>query len=256
MCRNTPDSDPALRPGERVDNLELEGLRIIQNPDAFCFGTDSVLLADFARAKKENRVLDLGTGCGVLLLLLWGRYHPQELVGVEIQPQMADIARRNVAFNRLESVARVVEGDYKRHGEAFPKAKFDLVVANPPYVKLGAGAGRENQAHYIARHEVAATLADVVEAASAALITGGRFCMVHHPHRLAEIITAMRAVSYTHLHRKRRGIRSVCAGNRGKGSGLCQLWALPQQDGVCPYRGACLLYTSQVERTKPLRGPS
>lgn len=194
MCRNTPDSDPALRPGERVDDLELEGLRIIQNPDAFCFGTDSVLLADFARAKKENRVLDLGTGCGVLLLLLWGRYHPQELVGVEIQPQMADIARRNVAFNRLESVARVVEGDYKRHGEAFPKAKFDLVVANPPYVKLGAGAGRENQAHYIARHEVAATLADVVEAASAALITGGRFCMVHHPHRLAEIITAMRGV--------------------------------------------------------------
>ncbi|MBE5781193.1 MAG: methyltransferase domain-containing protein [Clostridiales bacterium] len=183
-------TDVPIYHDERLDDLQLKGLKIIQKPNAFCFGTDAVLLAHFARAKKTSRVLDLGTGGGILLLLIHGHYGTTSLRGVEIQPDMAELARRNMALNGLTD-AVIYEGDYKAHGEAFLKGKFDLVVANPPYIKVGAGEGREESHHYIARHEVAATLDDVVAAASAALNAAGRFCMVHHPQRLSEIILTM-----------------------------------------------------------------
>lgn len=191
MCKNTVDPAAWLKPGERLDDLELGGLKIIQDPEAFCFGTDSILLADFARVRQENRVLDLGTGSGALLLLLWGRRRPRAMTGIEIQPAMAEMARRNMEMNGIADRARIIQGDYREYPRLLPKAQFDLVVANPPYIQKGAGEGSQSEAHRIARHEVTATLHDVVAAAGAALVSGGRFCMVHQPRRLAEIIRAM-----------------------------------------------------------------
>jgi tRNA1Val (adenine37-N6)-methyltransferase len=175
----------------RIDDLERGGLRIIQDPGAFCFGMDAVLLAHFARAKTFWRVLDLGTGSGILPLLMVALFKPQQVVGLEIQPQFARMAQESVELNELQDTIRIVSGDYRDKAMISSLGKFHLCVSNPPYHAVGSGSLRVSESERIARFEVSSTLCDVIQAANACLYNGGHFCMVHLPKRLPEILLEM-----------------------------------------------------------------
>ena len=180
-----------LKPGERLDDLQRNGYRIIQDPDKFCFGMDAVLLSGFASAPDGGRVLDLGTGTGIIPILMAAKTGAKELVGLEIQPESAEMANRSVILNDLEEKVKIVEGDIKEAGELFEAASFDVVTSNPPYMIGGHGLQNPDGPKAIARHEVLCDLEDVVKAAARCLKPGGKFYMVHRPFRLAEIMVVM-----------------------------------------------------------------
>ncbi len=178
---------------ERTDELGRKGYRIIQDTEAFCFGADAVLLADFAQAGKNDRVLDMGTGNGILPLLLEARDKGASYEALEIQPAMAALARRNAALNGLEDKIHVTEGDNKEASRLFGRGSFRVVVTNPPYMRENHGLVNPESAKAIARHELLCSLEDILREAAAVLVPGGRFFMIHRPARLAEIIAGMRA---------------------------------------------------------------
>jgi len=182
-----------LKSGERLDDLERNGYHIIQNPGRFCFGMDAVLLSGFARARKGESVIDLGTGTGIIPILMEAKTAASAFTGLEIQPESADMARRSVALNHLEDKIRIVEGDIKSASTLFGKGKFQVVTSNPPYMTDMHGLKNPEDAKAIARHEVLCKLEDVIREASALLCPGGRFYMVHRPFRLVEIFSAMTA---------------------------------------------------------------
>lgn len=176
-----------LLPGERIDDLQRNNLRIIQNEEKFCFGMDAVLLSGFARVKTGERVLDMGTGTGIIPILLSAKTDAEHLIALEIQEESADMARRSVAMNHLQDKIEVVTGDIKEASAIFGKAVFDVVTCNPPYMNDMHGLKNPDLPKAIARHEVLCSLEDVVREASAVLKPNGRFYMVHRPFRLAEI---------------------------------------------------------------------
>lgn len=180
-----------LKENERIDDLQRNGYGIIQNKTKFCFGMDAVLLSGFARVKPGERVIDLGTGTGIIPILLEAKYEGEHYTGLEIQKDMADMAARSVALNGLENKISIVEGDILNAGTIFGLAQFDVVTSNPPYMNDAHGLKNPDLPKAIARHEILCTLADVVREASRLLRPGGRFYMVHRPHRLIEIITAL-----------------------------------------------------------------
>lgn len=180
-----------LREGERLDDLMKSGRMIIQNEKEFCFSMDSVLIAHFPRLKKNFKVLDLGTGTGVIPLLIADEV--REIVAVEINSGMADIARRNVELNNLSEKISVREGDYRLHRTIFKPESFDLVIANPPYVPVGSDEVNKLSGVARARHEFTATLDDVVTAARFVLKFHGTFCMIHSAARLCEIVDTLHA---------------------------------------------------------------
>lgn len=177
-----------LLEGERIDELHRKGYRIIQNREKFCFGMDAVLLSGFATVKAKERVLDLGTGTGIIPILLEAKTQGDSFVALEIQQESADMARRSVLLNNLQDKISVVDGDIKEASKMFGKASFSVVTCNPPYMNDMHGLKNPDLPKAIARHEVLCTLEDVVREASAVLKNSGRFYMVHRPHRLAEII--------------------------------------------------------------------
>lgn len=181
-----------LKERERVDDLQRNGYRIIQRTDGFCFGMDAVLLSGFAMVKKGERALDLGTGTGIIPILLEAKTEGEHFSALEIQREVADMARRSVSLNGLEEKIQIVEGDIREASQIFGTASFDVVTSNPPYMNDAHGLKNPDLPKAIARHEVLCTLDDVVREASRVLKTGGRFYMVHRPHRLAEIITVLR----------------------------------------------------------------
>ena len=181
-----------LKECERVDDLQRNGYRIIQRTDGFCFGMDAVLLSGFAVVKKGERALDLGTGTGIIPILLEAKTEGEHFSALEIQREVADMARRSVSLNGLEEKIQIVEGDIREASQIFGAASFDVVTSNPPYMNDAHGLKNPDLPKAIARHEVLCTLDDVVREASRVLKTGGRFYMVHRPHRLAEIITVLR----------------------------------------------------------------
>ncbi len=178
-----------LRPNERIDDLIRSGRRIIQNEQEFCFSLDAILLANFPLWKSPQRVLDLGTGTGVMPLLIADAV--AQIEAIEISPVMADIARRNMELNDLSHKIHVCEGDYRSIRTIYPAESFDIVLANPPYRPVAHGQINALTGVARARHEVTATLLDVVRAARYALKYRGRFAMVHLPERLGEILVAM-----------------------------------------------------------------
>lgn len=181
-----------LRPGERLDDLQLDGYEIIQNPERFCFGIDAVLLSDFVRVKKEETVLDLGTGTGILPILLAAKTRGKHFTGLEIQAESADMAVRSVEHNRLGDRIDIVTGDIKEAAEIFRPAFFDVIVTNPPYMLAEHGLQNPGDAKAIARHEVLCTLDDILRESGKLLQESkGRFYMIHKPFRLAEIIIKM-----------------------------------------------------------------
>ncbi len=180
-----------LKPTERLDDLQRNDLRIIQDPDRFCFGMDAVLLSGFAAAPEGGRVLDLGTGTGIIPILMSAKTKASELVGLEIQADSADMAKRSVRLNDLDSKIKIVQGDIKEAGQIFDAASFDVVTSNPPYMIGGHGLQNPDSPKAIARHEVLCDLEDVIKAAARCLKSGGKFYMVHRPFRLAEIMVVM-----------------------------------------------------------------
>ncbi len=182
-----------LREGERLDDLQRDGLQLIQNPAWFCFGMDAVLLSAFARVKKGSSCLDLGCGNGVIPILLAGRTEGSSFTGLELQPDIAEMAQRSVQYNHLEEKVQIVNGDIKEATSIFGAASFDVVTCNPPYLIQAHGLVSETDHKAIARHELKCTLEDVVANAARLLRSGGHFFLVHRPFRLAEIITCMAA---------------------------------------------------------------
>ena len=181
------------REDERIDDLQRNGYQIIQKKKGFCFGMDAVLLSGFAQVKEGEKALDLGTGTGIIPILLEAKTEGQHFTGLEIQEEMAEMASRSVALNGLESRVEIVQGDIKEASRLFGKASFDVVTSNPPYMNDSHGLKNPDLPKAIARHEVLCTLEDVVREAALLLKPGGRFYMVHRPHRLAEIITVLKA---------------------------------------------------------------
>lgn len=180
-----------LREGERLDDLQTKGYEIIQHPGRFCFGIDAVLLSSFAKVKRGEQAIDLGTGTGIVPILLESKNEGASYTGLEIQKESADMARRSVLYNKLQDKIRIVTGDIKEAADLFGTASFEVVTANPPYMTREHGVRNENEALYIARHEVCCTLDDVLRESSKLLKYKGRLYMVHRPFRLAEIFVKM-----------------------------------------------------------------
>lgn len=179
-----------VRPGERVDDLQ-NGYFVIQNPEKFCFGMDAVLLSGFARVKKGERVLDMGTGTGIIPILLRAKTAGEHFTGLEIQEECAEMASRSVAYNGMESGVDIVCGDIKEAASLFGAASFHVVTSNPPYMIGQHGLANPYMAKAIARHEILCTLEDVVSQTAKVLTDRGRFYMVHRPFRLAEIFQVL-----------------------------------------------------------------
>ncbi|MFR8547138.1 MAG: tRNA1(Val) (adenine(37)-N6)-methyltransferase [Lachnospiraceae bacterium] len=180
-----------LKDGERLDELHRNGFQIIQNEKLFCFGMDAVLLSGFAQVPDGGRALDLGTGTGIIPILLAAKTAGSYFAGLEISAVSADMAKRSVLHNGLEQRVEIIQGDIKEAGELFAPASFDTVTSNPPYMIGQHGLVNPDIEKAAARHEILCTLEDVVRAAARLVRPGGKFYMVHRPFRLAEIIRTL-----------------------------------------------------------------
>lgn len=184
-----------LKENERIDDLQYKELKIIQNNTGFCFGIDSVILSDFAKDIKNNaNVVDLGTGTGILGLLLCKKTKLNSIVGIEIQEDVADMAKRSVELNNLENKFKIINCDIKEifKEKLLEKNRYDVVITNPPYKEIGTGKINEDEKKLISRHEIKATLSDFLETASSLLKDNGELYMVHKPERIVDIMQTMR----------------------------------------------------------------
>ncbi len=177
---------------ERVDDLHIQNYRIIQNKEGFCFGMDAVLLSDFAKVKEAETVLDMGTGTGIIPILLEAKTKGKAYMGLEIQEEFVDMARRSVQMTGQADKVTILHGDIKEAAQLFPLSTFDVITSNPPYMNSGKGLMNPSSAKAIARHEVLCSLEDVIYNASKLLRVGGRFYMVHRPQRLMEIFATLK----------------------------------------------------------------
>lgn len=180
-----------LKDGERLDDLQCKGYHIIQDPTRFCFGMDAVLLSGFAKAKRGEKVLDLGTGTGIIPILMSAKTEGDNFTALEIQEDSADMARRSVILNQLDEKLEIVTGDIKDASKIFGASSFHVITTNPPYMIGTHGENSPMEAKAIARHEVLCTLDDILRESARLLTPKGRFYMVHRPFRLAEILSKM-----------------------------------------------------------------
>lgn len=181
-----------LNENERLDDLQRNGYKLIQNTDIFCFGMDAVLLSTFATCKDTDEVLDMGTGNGVIPILMEAKTRAKHFTGLEIQDVNVDMARRSVILNGLEEKVDIVQGDIKEASKIFGGASFHVITTNPPYMNENHGLVNPHSAKAIARHEIMCTLDDVIREAAKLLKMRGRLYMVHRPQRLVEIFEVMR----------------------------------------------------------------
>ncbi len=181
-----------LKENERIDDLQRNHYKIIQDPERFCFGMDAVLLSGFASAKEGDRVLDLGTGTGIIPILMEAKTSAAHFIGLEIQEDSADMARRSVRLNHLEEKIDIITGDIREAVSLFGAASFDVVTSNPPYMTENHGLTNPAAPKAIARHELLCTLEDVISRAAKLLRPGGNFYLVHRPFRLVDIIVLLR----------------------------------------------------------------
>jgi tRNA1Val (adenine37-N6)-methyltransferase len=185
------DNYVAIREDERIDDLQCDGLTIIQRKGGFCFGIDAVLLSGYAKVKRGERVLDMCCGNGVIPLLLSAKSKASEYVGVEYQQEVAELAARSVAMNKLEDRIKIINADIKNIKD-YLDGEFEVITCNPPYMKVGNGAVSDFSTKAIARHEIMCNIDDVFAAAGKMLKYGGRMYIVHRPERLCDIVTAAR----------------------------------------------------------------
>ena len=196
-----------LKENERIDDLEFKNLKIIQNTKGFCFGIDAVLLSDFAKNIKKNaKVLDLGTGTGIISILLCGKTNLEKIVGVEVQKEVADMAKRSSKLNNLENKFEIIKENIINLDKIYERNSFDVIVTNPPYKKENTGIVNEEEKKLISRHEVLAKLEDYIKISNKLLKDKGEFYMVHRPERLVDIIAYMRQYKI-----EPKEIRFVCS---------------------------------------------
>ena len=172
---------------ERIDDLQINGYRIIQNPELFCFGADAVLLSDFAKAGEGDRVIDLCTGNGVIPMLMEAKTPAKSFVGLEIQEESAELGRRSALLNGISDKVKIVTGDVKEAVDIFGASSFEVVTVNPPYMNENHGIVNDFSPMAIARHELLCTLEDIIAQSARLLVPGGKFYMIHRPHRLSDI---------------------------------------------------------------------
>ena len=180
-----------IKQGERLDDLQIAGLELIQDPEKFCFGVDAVFLSDFAKVKPGETVLDMGTGNGIIPILLSAKTKGKHFTGLEIQAETAEMARRSVRYNHLEDKVEIVTGDIKEAAEIFKPAFFDVITTNPSYMLAEHGLRNPDDAKAVARHEVLCSLDDILRESMRLLQDKGRFYMIHRPFRLTEILIKM-----------------------------------------------------------------
>lgn len=182
-----------LKENERIDDLQYKGLRLIQDKNGFCFGVDSVLLADFAKGIKKNSVvMDIGTGTGIVGLLLCKKTNLNKIYGVEIQKDVAEMAKRSILLNHLEDKFEIINCDINNIFEFLEANSMDCIVTNPPYKRANTGVKNEDEKQMISRHEVKCTVEDIVEKSSRLLNDRGEFYMVHRAERLVDIMCVLR----------------------------------------------------------------
>ena len=182
-----------LYDNERIDDLEFKGFKIIQNVNGFCFGIDSVLLSDFAKnIKDDSIVLDLGTGTGIIPILLCGKTNLKEIIGVEIQEDVANMANRSSKLNNLEDRFKVLNANILNLDKYYEKNTFDVIITNPPYKKKNSGVINDDERKVISRHEITASLEDFIKVTKDLLKDKGEFYMVHRPDRLVDILYLLR----------------------------------------------------------------
>lgn len=207
MRKKEKNMEIELKENERIDDLEFKNLKIIQNTKGFCFGIDAVLLSDFAKNIKKNaKVLDLGTGTGIISILLCGKTNLEKIIGVEVQKEVANMAKRSSKLNNLENKFEIINENIINLDNIYERNSFDVIVTNPPYKKENTGIVNEEEKRLISRHEVLAKLEDYIKISNKLLKDKGEFYMVHRPERLVDIIAYMRQYKI-----EPKEIRFVCS---------------------------------------------
>lgn len=236
-----------MNENERIDDLQRGGLRVIQRADAFRFGTDAVLLAHFAAPRRHDRVCDLGTGTGVIPLLLYARENTITADALEIQPDMADMAARSMALNDLTEKIRVHTGDMRCIRTLLPHARYDLVTCNPPYGKAGGTLLNPDASKRLARHEESCAIDDVACAAAWLLQNGGRLCCVFPASRMLELSDAMR--KYRMAPKRIRMVHS----RAGKAAHLCLMEGMLDARPGLIVESPLIIYDDENNYTPELR---
>ena len=185
--------DINLKENERIDDLEFKGLKIIQNKDGFCFGMDSVLISDFSKTIRNNSIVaDLGTGTGIISILLAGKTKLNKIYGIEVQAEVAEMAKRSVELNNLEEKIEIINDNLKNIGKYLKKESLDAIVTNPPYQKNDTGLKSEDTRHLISRHEIECNLEDIISISKMYLKDKGEMYIIHRPERLVDILYLLR----------------------------------------------------------------
>lgn len=210
--------------GERLDDLQCNGLYLIQDPDKFCFGIDAVLLSNFVKVKKNGHVVDLCTGSGIVPILLSAKTGAKKITGIEIQSDIADMARRSVSYNKLDEKIDIINDDISNALKYINNCSVDSVCVNPPYMKDTTAIKNPDLPMAIARHELLTDLETVINIASKLLKESGKFFMVHRPSRLSEIFTSMRQnriepkrLSFIHPYIESKANLVLIEGAKGSG---------------------------------------
>ncbi len=237
-----------IKENERIDDLEINNLKIIQNKDGFCFGIDSVLLSDFAKTiKKDAEVLDLGTGTAILPILLTAKTDAKHIVGVEIQEHVAEMAKRSIKINNLEKKIEIIGEDIKHLPEILPTSSYDAIVTNPPYMKTNTGLQNKSIEKLIARHEIKCTVEDIAKVSNKLLKDRGEIYMVHRPDRLVDIVAYFRKYK---LEIKK--VRFVFP-QKGKGANLVLLKAVKNAQSFMKVEEPLYVYEENGEYTEEIK---
>lgn len=239
-----------LKENEKIDELQCKNLKIIQNKKGFCFGIDSVILSEFAdKIKSQDRVLDLGTGTGILSLLIYGKRNAKEIVGIEIQPEVADMAKRSIILNGLEKNIKIINEDINKiiEKKLIEKNYYDVVITNPPYKEINTGLINKNEKKLISRHEIKASLEDFIKVSSKALKDKGILYMVHRPERLVDIMTTLR-----NYKMEPKEIRFVCP-NINEETNLVLIKAIKGANKFLKIKKPLYIYDEKGEYTKEIK---
>lgn len=236
-----------LERNERIEDLQFKNLKIIQNKTGFCFGIDSILLSDFAKdIKKEAKVLDLGTGTGIIATLLCGRIELKEVIGVEVQKEVYKMAQKSIQLNGLKDKFKIINEDILNLNKIWKNNTFDAIVTNPPYKKKDTGIHNQEEKKIIARHETTATLEDFIRISSNLLKDKGGFYMVHRPDRIVDILSFMR--KYKIEPKRMRFVHS----NKNSEPKLVLLKGVKNAKPFLKVQNSLYIYTEEGEYTEEI----